>query len=90
VLGAHTPTVLTADHPLARRPAPPFRRMTCMFCAHTFRPGETVIICPCSPGAPQCDAAVHRDPSRGLVCWESWHSGQRVKVCPVLLVRREE
>lgn len=71
--------------------APPhagFRRACCLFCAHTFRPGEMVVVCPCRLGL--CHRAVHRDPARGLVCWESWRPDSRVKVCPVLLVRNEQ
>jgi len=68
--------------------APPyagFRRARCLSCAHTFRPGELVVVCPCRQG--RCVRAVHRDPTRGLVCWESWRPDGRVEVCPVLLTR---
>ncbi|GAA1416724.1 hypothetical protein [Catellatospora coxensis] len=82
------PLTSTDDVPfLARRPPGGFERMACLFCGHTFRPAETVVLCPCRPTEQLCRAAVHRDPVRGLVCWESWRPGQRVKVCPVMLLR---
>jgi hypothetical protein len=68
-------------------PAYGFRRLDCLFCAHTFRPGELVVVCPCSPRRRRCGAAVHRDPAQGLVCWESWRPDSQVPVCPIMLTR---
>jgi hypothetical protein len=65
------------------RPRPPFERARCLYCAHTFREGEHVIVCPCRPGDPACGAAVHRDPAAGLICWETWQPEGRVRQCPV-------
>jgi hypothetical protein len=70
--------------------APPFagfRRPFCLFCAHTFRPGEMVVVCPCRPRDTRCIQAVHRDPAQGLVCWESWRPDNRIAICPVMLTR---
>lgn len=67
---------LHRDHPLLRlHPAPgdgaPTRHR-CWVCGHTFRPDEVVIHCTCSPHAPTCASAVHRDPDHGLVCYDDW------------------
>jgi hypothetical protein len=72
------------------RPRPPLERDRCLYCAHTFRDGEHVVICPCSPGDPACGAAVHRDPAAGLVCWESWQPDGQVRQCPVSAARPGE
>lgn len=63
------------------------RPPTCLYCAHTFRPGEHVVVCPCGPGASRCGAAVHRDPAAGLSCWEAWRPDSALKICPVTLER---
>jgi hypothetical protein len=59
----------------------------CVQCAHTFRPGEMVVVCPCqpapAPGSVRCGKAIHRDPAAGLPCWESWKPSGDVRVCPV-------
>ena len=65
------------------RPHPPLERARCLYCAHTFRDNEYVVVCPCSPAAPACGAAVHRDPAAGLVCWETWRPDGYVPQCPV-------
>lgn len=65
------------------RPRPPAERARCLYCAHTFRAGEYVVVCPCDPARPACGAAVHRDPAAGLACWESWQPTGRVRLCPV-------
>ena len=62
----------------------------CLHCAHTFRPGEQVVICPCHPDSPACGAAIHRDPARGLPCWERWRPDGTVPVCPVAKARNTE
>jgi hypothetical protein len=82
--------VRTDDEPdLLAPPLAGLERASCLFCAHTFRPGELVVLCPCRPAQRLCRRAVHRDPGLGLVCWESWRPGSRVKVCPVTLTRLE-
>jgi hypothetical protein len=80
---------LEPGHPLLDRKPGPYGRATCLFCAHTFRRGERVIVCPCQPDRRHCDAAVHRDPAMGLVCWESWRPSGRLQTCPVTLRRLE-
>ena len=69
------------------RPRPPLERARCLYCAHTFRKGEQVVVCPCNPSAPACGAAVHRDPAIGLVCWETWQPDGQVRQCPVSATR---
>ncbi|MEY9927464.1 hypothetical protein ABH926_002098 [Catenulispora sp. GP43] len=68
------------------------RPVVCLYCAHTFRAGEYVILCPCrssrgstSSAGEGCGAAVHRDPAAGLPCWENWCPDGTVTVCPVQL-----
>lgn len=60
--------------------APP-PRQTCRVCGHTFRPDDHVVICPCSPHAPRCQAAVHRDLLRQLHCWDEWVRESKGKIC---------
>lgn len=79
-------TRLGADAWQVARPAHGDRPPRCLYCGHTFRPGEHAVVCPCSPGRPHCAAAVHRDPVAGLICWESWRPEGRLTVCPVKLV----
>ncbi|MBO3747492.1 hypothetical protein J5X84_15550 [Streptosporangiaceae bacterium NEAU-GS5] len=81
-------TRLTDDDWRSSWSGPPLMRARCLFCAHTFRSGELVIVCPCGPGQPQCGSAVHRDPALGMVCWESWRPDGRIGSCPVTLARR--
>ncbi|HEY3867443.1 MAG TPA: hypothetical protein VGM10_03805 [Actinocrinis sp.] len=67
------------------------RPIVCLYCAHTFRAGEYVVLCPCKysggadPAEEGCGAAVHRDPTAGLPCWENWCPSGTVSVCPVRL-----
>ncbi|QXJ20201.1 hypothetical protein AGRA3207_000873 [Actinomadura graeca] len=61
----------------------------CLHCANTFRPGEYVVVCPCHRDDPVCDAAVHRDPARGLPCWERWRPDGTVTICPVAKARAD-
>jgi len=78
------PVVLTDDEPhLLAPPIGGLRRMVCLHCAHTFRPHEFVVVCPCAPRSRECRFAVHRDPGLGLICWESWRPSGRLAVCPV-------
>ena len=80
-------TRLSADawqvaHPGRARPP------LCQGCGHTFRAGETVVICPCNPPDPgECRTAIHRDPGMGLPCWEQTRPEGYVEVCPWRLVR---
>lgn len=62
-----------------------FRPPVCLYCGHTFRAGEYVVICPCTPYRPACGAAVHRDPAAGLPCWDRWHPEGELLVCPITL-----
>jgi predicted RNA-binding Zn-ribbon protein involved in translation (DUF1610 family) len=59
----------------------------CLYCGHTFRASEHVVVCPCGPLTPKCGAAVHRDPAAGLSCWEAWRPDSTLSVCPVTLAR---
>jgi hypothetical protein len=76
-------TRLEAGHPLL---APPHRghgRAACKVCGHTFRPLDLVVICPCDPLHPRCQAAVHRDVLKQLHCWELWlRSSRHQGSCP--------
>lgn len=76
----------TADWQVARLSVHGVRPPRCLYCGHTFRAGEHVVLCPCAPDRPACGSAVHRDPSAGLVCWENWRPEGRLAVCPVKLV----
>jgi len=67
-----TPLRLEAGHDLLAPPYQGHARASCRICGHTFRPGDQVIICPCSPEAPKCRAAVHRDTLHQLHCWDEW------------------
>jgi len=69
-------------NPATGLPAP-----VCLYCGHTFRAGEYVVVCPCQPEQMACGAAVHRDPAAGLSCWERWRPAGRVTVCPVTLAK---
>nr|BFE57340.1 hypothetical protein GCM10020063_018660 [Dactylosporangium thailandense] len=71
------------DAALLEPPLGGLARQVCLHCAHSFRPGELVVVCPCHPQAPECHYAVHRDPGRGLVCWEKWRPTGVLEVCPV-------
>lgn len=63
-------------------PIAAFRRHSCAVCGHTLRVKDQVILCPCSPGAPMCAVAIHRDPVRGMHCWDAWSPDQYRKHCP--------
>ena len=83
-----TPVRLTAgDWRIPRRDQGP-PGPTCPVCAHTFRPGDMVIICPChrpfeESDQPRCQLAVHRDPVSGLTCWDDWRPDGRLARCPI-------
>jgi hypothetical protein len=83
-------TRLAVDDWRTTRSQPPLERARCLYCAHTFRVGEHVVICPCSSHHPLCGAAVHRDAAAGLVCWESWQPDGQVRQCPVSATRPGE
>jgi hypothetical protein len=62
----------------------------CLFCGHTFRLGEYVVVCPCRTALGEsaaCGAAVHRDPAAGLPCWENWRPDGTLTVCPTTTAR---
>jgi hypothetical protein len=59
----------------------------CLYCGHTFRPGEYVVICPCQPSKQACGTAVHRDPAAGLPCWDRWQPTGKLTVCPTTTAR---
>ncbi|MFJ8779788.1 hypothetical protein [Streptomyces sp. NPDC102476] len=70
------PVRLWPGHPLLALHAglhggPP-TRFACWVCGMTLRPGELVIHCTCSPTAPSCQWAIHRDPDRGTLCYDEW------------------
>ena len=72
------------------RPGSGLRAPDCLYCGHTFRPGEYVVICPCKGfrGEPTaCGTAVHRDPAAGLPCWDNWQPTGRLAVCPTTTAR---
>lgn len=66
-----TITVLSPGYRLLAGFERGFPRKRCPICAHTFRPNEVVVVCPCRPDAPKCEWTVHRDPGRGLLCWDN-------------------
>jgi hypothetical protein len=84
---------LHRDHPLLRLiPGPgggPPGRHRCWVCGHTFRPGEMVIHCTCSPSSPNCSCAVHRDPDHGLVCYDDWKAQHPAVPCLMLNALRD-
>ncbi|MGW5128272.1 hypothetical protein ACWEQ7_30385 [Streptomyces sp. NPDC004069] len=70
------PVRLWPGHPLLALHAGvhggPHTRFSCWVCGMTLRPGELVIHCTCSPTAPSCQWAIHRDPDRGNLCYDEW------------------
>lgn len=68
-------------------PGTGLRAPVCLYCGHTFRAGEYVVVCPCRPEERVCGASVHRDPAAGLPCWERWRPDGKVTVCPVTLAK---
>ncbi len=77
--GAPVRHLLAGDALLVRRPD----RHHCRVCAHTFRPLEAVVVCPCSPDDPICALAIHRDPGRGLTCLDDWKPTGVFTRCPM-------
>ena len=80
----YTVVRLAAGHPLLAPPLRELGRKSCLRCGHTFREGETVIVCPCRR-ADACRAAVHRDPALGLACWEAMAPRGSLPHCPIFL-----
>lgn len=78
-------TRLAPDDWRIPRPGDGRQAPTCLYCGHTFRPAEYVVICPCQPDRPACGAAVHRDPAAGLPCWDRWRPDGTLARCPVTL-----
>jgi hypothetical protein len=70
--------LLHADHPLV---APRRERQKCRFCGDTFRPLESAIVCPCRPDQPMCQSGLHRDPRRGLLCYDEWTKSIKLAKC---------
>jgi hypothetical protein len=94
--GLRVQQLAAGDWRIPRGPGDSRASSVCLYCGHTFRAGEQVIVCPCrsvlqpargGPAAqPACGRAVHRDPALGLSCWESWRPDGTVPVCPVTQV----
>lgn len=80
---------LEKEHYLLEPPLASFKRHTCAVCCHTFRPGDIVIICPCSPDKPKCGIAVHRDSLHNLDCWGLWGSDDQNKLQYCLATSRK-
>ena len=55
-------------------------RPDCLQCSDTFRPYELVVRCPC--GELQCQKSLHRDPQRGLTCFDDRWPDLIVNYCP--------
>lgn len=89
VASAHPPPpglslvrLLPGDPRLAA-PGPLGRRPSCVICGHTLRPFDEVVVCPCSPEAPLCRGAVHRDAIRTMYCFDEWQKSKIGQHCPV-------
>lgn len=74
---------LDARHPLVAAPRRGMRRNACFFCGHTLRPGDIVVVCPCSPEERLCSAAMHQDILHSLYCYSEWNPGEIRDFCPV-------
>ena len=72
------------------RPGSTWQAPTCLYCGHTFRAGEYVVVCPCQSDQgrpPACATAVHRDPAAGLPCWDNWQPSGQLTICPTTTVK---
>lgn len=72
------------------RPGGTWQAPACLYCGHTFRVGEYVVVCPCQSDQglpPACATAVHRDPAAGLPCWDNWQPSGKLKICPTTTVK---
>lgn len=81
---------LEPGHELLARPRGATGRRSCAICAHTFRPNDLVVICPCSPAEPLCAAAIHRDVIHNMTCWDAWNPDKVREYCPVTSRRLDE
>lgn len=81
---------LVSGDPLLAPAYAGFRRHTCAVCGHTLRPGDAIVRCPCSPSAPLCQVAIHRDPVQGLHCWDAWNPGGYLRYCPATSRKLDE
>ncbi|MFD1930534.1 MULTISPECIES: hypothetical protein [Nonomuraea] len=79
--------LLLPGHPLLLPVTP---RRQCAFCSDSFRPFESAVICPCSPGEPRCGLGVHRDPGGGNTCYDEWISNGPLLTCPTTFTKVEE
>ena len=84
--GAPVTTLTQRDWQVTRPGSGP-ASVVCPGCGHTFRAGDTVIICPCAESEDDeryasCQLAVHRDPAAGLACWDDWRPDARLIRCP--------
>lgn len=71
---------LTPGDPLLRFGAG--GRPTCLQCTDTFRTFEVVVRCPCGE-LDTCQVALHRDPQRGLPCFDEHWPDLTVDYCPL-------
>ncbi len=80
------PQIVTPGNPVVAHlldaPGHGFKRYQCGICAHTIRPNDIIVLCPCHPEAPGCRLAIHLDPFRGLNCWGAWNSNVKEAYCP--------
>jgi hypothetical protein len=81
-------TRLLPGHWLLAPPLAGLGRRTCVVCGHTLRPHDDVIVCPCRPEMPLCEAAVHQDNVHGLSCLTGWNEREARRCCPVTAVER--
>jgi hypothetical protein len=72
---------LEPGHPLLRSDL--ILRKRCLGCDHTFRPFETVALCPCRPLERLCRLAAHRDVTAGLLCYDPVAANPDMKHCPM-------
>lgn len=76
---------LEGNHYLLAPPRSGLARAACRICGHTFRPGDHVVICPCSPSLNaaerKCVAAVHRDTLNQLHCLDEWEKARSDDTC---------
>lgn len=68
---------LREGHWLLAPPRAGLRRHACRVCGHSFRPMDHVVLCPCTPNAPRCRVAVHRDLIRQMHCYDQWLNGSQ-------------
>ncbi len=81
-------TTLLPGHRLLAPPRQGFGRKRCAVCGHTLRPYDDVVICPCQPHDPICQAAVHCDRVHQMPCLDDWADRAGGTACPVTSVPR--